>query len=171
MRTLIIPVGCPGMGKTYWCKRMLDEYGIKNVSSDQMREDLYGDARIQGDYHEVFNAVYDTICTLFDNGEDAVILDATNVTRHVRRKAIFDTDPTEIIYVIMPDGLDRALENNKNRDRAVPNKVIHKMYNSYKRDMPCEEYDFFNGIDCYICHLDDSADAASVYNCLKNVGK
>lgn len=167
MRTLIIPVGCPGMGKSYFADCLYRDYGIKSVSSDQVRADLYGDARIQGDYREVFGAVYDTICTLFDNGEKVVVLDATNVTRSVRWKAIRDIRPEEIIYVIMPDGLDRALENNAKRDRVVPNRVVRKMYNSYKRDMPCEEYDFFNGKECHICYLEDNTDTAKVYEYLK----
>lgn len=155
MRTLIIPVGCPGMGKTYFCNEVFNKYGIKSVSSDQMREELYGDAAIQGDYHEVFSAVYDTINSFFEDGEKAVILDATNVTRRVRWKAIFDISPTEIIYVIMPNNLNRALENNKKRDRVVPQRVVRRMYESYKRDMPCFDKDFFNKIDCSIYHLDN----------------
>jgi len=162
MRTLIIPVGCPGMGKSYFADQILCEYGIKNVSSDQVREDLYGDAAIQGDYHEVFGTVYDTINALFDSGEDMVILDATNVTRRVRWKAICDINPDEIIYVIMPDDLDRALNYNEKRSRKVPERIVRRMYESYKRDMPCLEYDSL-GIDCSIYHLDNAKEKDDFY--------
>lgn len=155
MRTLLVPVGCPGSGKTYWAKQMLDKYGIKSVSSDQVREDLYGDASIQGDYQEVFNTVYDAICNLFDKGEQAVILDATNVTRYVRQKAIFNTYPTEIVYVILPDDLEKALFNNKKRDRVVPEAIVRRMYKTYKRDMPCAKKDFFKGKQCFLFRVDD----------------
>ena len=168
MRTLVIPVGCPGSGKTYFCNEIFNRYGIKSVSSDQVRENLYGDAAIQGDYHEVFDTVYNTINSLFDNGENIVILDATNVTRHVRCKAIFDTSPTEIIYVIMPNNLQRSLENNENRKRIVPRKVVRRMYDSYKRDMPCSDKDFFNEMDCSIYHLDDESENAELDFRLEN---
>lgn len=155
MKTLIIPVGCPGMGKSYWAKQMFDKYGIKSVSSDDVREKLYGDAAIQGDYKKVFSTVYETIRSLFNQGEQIVILDATNVTRHVRHKAICSISPSEIIYIILPDDLDRAIENNKKRSRIVPEHIVRRMYKSYKKDMPTSEKDFFKGIDCAIYYMDN----------------
>lgn len=167
MRTLIMVVGMPGIGKSYFADQLLCEYGIENVSSDEMRKHLYGHASIQGDYNEVFGAVYDTISNLFDLGEKMVVLDATNVTRHVRYKAIREIKPTEIIYVVMPDDLERALKQNEERSRKVPARVICRMYNSYKRDMPCPKYDFFHGIDCSIYHLDNDEDKNDLYSRLE----
>ncbi len=143
------------MGKSYWAKQMFDKYGIKSVSSDDVREKLYGDAAIQGNYKEVFDIVYKTIRSLFDKGEQIVILDATNVTRHVRHKAIYNISPSEIIYVILPDDLNKAIENNKKRSRIVPEHIVRRMYKSYKRDMPTPNKDFFKGIDCAIYYMDN----------------
>ncbi len=155
MRTLVIPVGIPGCGKTWWCQKILKNYNIPNVSSDNMREMLYGDASIQGDYLEVFGAVYDTICNIWDSGEPICILDATNVTRHVRAKAIADTDPNEIIYVIMNNNLGRAIGQNNKRERCVPVSVIRRMYKSYKRDYPCAQKDFYPDKNCVIYKFND----------------
>ena len=155
MRTLIVPVGAPASGKSTWCKKMWDDFGIISVSSDLMRKELYGDESIQGDYHEVFGAVYDAINNFFDMGYNPIILDATNVTRQVRYKAIQDTQPQEIIYVTFNIEFETLIERNNKRKRHVPSKVINKMYGSFCRDYPCESKDFFYNIKCSIYSFDD----------------
>ena len=168
MRTLIMPVGCPGSGKTYFCNKLYEEYGIISVSSDQMRENLYGDARIQGNGHEVFTAVYNTICNLFDSGEQIVILDATNVTRQTRYKAFRYIKPTEVIFVIMSSDLEKALENNRKRERVVPDKVLIRMYSSYIQDMPNPESDFGKR-DSVIYHIDNEEEMNEFYSRLEHI--
>lgn len=143
MTTLILPIGIPGSGKSWWCKNVLKNWGVRSVSSDRMREALYGDATIQGDYQEVFGAVYD-FCRYILLEDGICCVDATNVTRHVRQKAIRDICPDEVIYVIMNNNIDRAKQQNQARSRTVPEHVINRMYKSFRRDYPCVEKDCTN---------------------------
>ena len=155
MKTLLMPIGYPGCGKSYWANKMLEEYDIPNVSSDKMRERLYGDATIQGDYNEVFGNTYDEIRAILETCP-VCILDATNVTRHVRWKAICEIDPDEVIYVIFPDDIKLAKRRNQERDRVVPNRVINKMAYSYRQFYPCPEKDFIGDRRYKIFKVDDS---------------
>lgn len=136
-RVLIMPIGIPGSGKTTWARKMWDEYQIPRVSSDDVREHLYGNASIQGDFNEVFDIVHTIIrSTLDQSEEDFCILDATNVTRWVRQSAIWEINPTEVIYVLMGNDVPVCKKRNAARDRVVPEYVIDNMYKKYCKNYP-----------------------------------
>lgn len=157
MATLILPIGIPGSGKSWWCQNILKSWGIRSVSSDKMREILYGDAAIQGDYQEVFSAVYD-VCRYILLEDGICCIDATNVTRHVREKAIRDIEPDEVVYVIMNNNIKKAKQQNLMRSRVVPEHIIDRMYKSFKRDYPCPEKDFIHSnINYHIYNYTDFA--------------
>lgn len=137
MRILILPIGIPGSGKTTLMKSISERYNIPRVESDYVREELYGDASIQGDFHEVFDEVYRQI-NLFLNEMNICILDATNVTHQARRRAIFRTHPDQIIYVIMDNDYDKCASRNQQRDRVVPKHVMRRMWKNLVKDFPVE---------------------------------
>lgn len=125
-------------------RHLNEKYGIPVVSSDNVREQLYGDESIQGDFNKVFNTVYKNVNDHLDK-EEVCILDATNVTRKVRIKAIRNTNPTQVIYILMDNNIHQALSRNSKRDRVVPKHIIVRMRKSYIRDFPNqEEMDKFN---------------------------
>lgn len=143
-RILIMPIGIPGCGKSTFMRYLNEKYGIPVVSSDSVREQLYGDESIQGDFNKVFSIVYKNVNDYLDK-EEVCILDATNVTRKVRIKAIRNTNPTQVIYILMDNNIHQALSRNSKRDRVVPKHVIIRMRKSYIRDFPNqEEMDKFN---------------------------
>ena len=143
-RTLIMPIGIPGCGKSTFMCHLNEKYGIPVVSSDSVREELYGDESIQGDSNQVFNIVYKNINNHLEN-EGVCILDATNVTRKVRIKAIKKTNPTQVIYILMDNNIHQALSRNSKRERVVPKHVIIRMRQSFTNDFPdYKELDDFN---------------------------
>lgn len=133
-RVLVLPIGIPGSGKTFWSKASK----LPCVSSDDIREELYGDASIQGSFKEVFDLYYKRINTILDT-VGICIGDATNITRWARETAIFRTHPTKVVYVIMNNDLDRALRNNANRSRVCPERVIRRMYRQLQNEPPCND--------------------------------
>lgn len=134
-RILILPIGIPGSGKSTFMNQIHEKYGIPVVSSDSVREQLYGDESIQGDFNKVFSTVYKNVNDHLDK-EEICILDATNVTRKVRIKAIRNTNPTQVIYVLMDNNIHQALSRNSKRDRVVPEYVIIRMWQSFTNDFP-----------------------------------
>jgi len=130
-----MPIGIPASGKSTFMEKISLEYDIPRVESDHVREELYGDASIQGDFHEVFNEVYRQVRQHLDEKE-VCILDATNVTRWVRQTAVFRSQAERVIYIIMDNDLDNCAARNKRRDRVVPEYVLRRMYKNFEKDYP-----------------------------------
>ena len=124
MPRLYMMVGLPGSGKSYHASTM--EAVV--VSSDSIREELFGDVNDQKHNNEVFNEVHKRIRENLKNGCD-VVYDATNLNRK-RRKAFLKTLPsdTQKYAIVMCTEYELCLENNKKRDRFVPEDVIERMY-------------------------------------------
>lgn len=125
---MIILVGLPGSGKSTYAKSLLDPYGhIKYLSSDKIREELYGDENIQGDPNKVFRVMHNRVKEFLDKGHD-VVYDATNVTRKNRRSVINEVKKycKEIEAHIVWAPYEDCVSRDKNRVRSVGEDVIRK---------------------------------------------
>ena len=113
-----------------WKSTYAKSLGVPVVSSDAIREEILGDANRQDANNLVFNEVHKRIMNHLSNGE-SVCYDATNLSRS-RRKKFLKTVPAEVVKVavLVATDYEICLENNKNRDRFVPEDVIFRMYKS-----------------------------------------
>jgi len=127
-------VGLPASGKSTLAKSAT---GIVH-SSDSIREELYGDERVQKDATEVFRIMKErTFNTLLD-GKD-VVYDATNICRKKRMAFLLELDSfarknnLEVFKEchIAYNTYEECIKNNNNRDRIVPEYVIKKMYTNW----------------------------------------
>lgn len=133
---LTVMVGPPGCGKSTEAKRLSEEYGYSIVSSDSIREELYGDESVQGNPVEVFDAAYERTRKLLSM--TGVIFDATNCRREYREKLLDATEgyrKMAIAYVSTASLYD-CIGNNCYRSRKVPDGVISRMYDSLWNDPP-----------------------------------
>ena len=151
-RVLIMMIGVPGSGKTTIAERITKEYNIPVVSSDKIREELYGKEEIQGRSQEVFEKVYEHV-NFFLECYGVCILDATNVVKKNRINAILKTLPDEIVYILADEDLNLAKERNHSRERVVPNEVIDRMNRQLQKNYP-HEGEIKN---LYIFHYNDEA--------------
>lgn len=131
-------VGPPGSGKStiaeQWCEREPDKVW---VSTDRVRERLYGDAAIQGTWAEVESVVQQEIRAAIEAGR-SVIYDATNVRRAWRmgllqqvngENWLFDETPAaQWMAWRVETSLATCLRRNKSRDRQVPREVVERFY-------------------------------------------
>lgn len=116
-------VGLPGAGKSTFTAAHTD---CVVVCPDSIREELYGDAAVQGDGAKVFAIAFNRINAALAAGYD-VIFDATNVT-HKARKTVFQRVPcAEHIAVFVDTPLEVCIARNARRDRVVPEMVIRGM--------------------------------------------
>lgn len=112
--SLTLMVGPTGAGKSTWLRseENLKNYGISPaeiVSSDQVRQDLFGSFLDQSDNERVFNVVHRLAKARIDVGLNATI-DATNLRRSDRRDAIDFTKPSSVRYIV----IDRPLQDKLN---------------------------------------------------------
>ena len=144
---LYVLIGISGAGKTTYCKEKLipklEKEGRKFVylSSDDIREELYGDASIQGNPKQVFNIMNQKKNIALENGKD-VIFDATNIKKTERVKfTLSTTEQCEKIAVFLEVTEQTAKDRQKGRDRQVSDAVIFHMVNRLEKPTIEEGFD------------------------------
>lgn len=124
---LILLCGIPGSGKSTFSKMYEPLKHHLVLSSDDIRKELWGDESEQSGNHEVFKLLYKRMYYAICNGI-TVVFDATNVTLKDRKKAI-KACPKGVekwcIYIV--PNVEKAKENNKKRERIIPENVIERM--------------------------------------------
>ena len=141
MRVCHFLIGVPGSGKSTLATQ-LAKLGYRIVSTDAIREKIYGDEIIQGDWAKIEEVVLKEIQDAISNGFD-IVYDATNAVRPwrmdlLRKLNSIDSNscqnPVWIAWYLKTP-LEICKQWNKNRDRKVPDDVIDRMHKSLK-DFP-----------------------------------
>lgn len=137
---ILIPVGISGSGKSTWIKSNTDSNTIV-VCPDDIRKELTGDISNQSKNSEVWSIAFDRIVKALNNGKN-VILDATNVNSHDRKRLmdylknnvnkpfdafakIFDVDP-EIAKQRIKNDIEKGVDRSN-----VPDWAIDKQYKNF----------------------------------------
>ena len=130
---LILLIGLPGSGKSHYAKQYIEEYSnTVHLSSDQIREELYGDASIQDNPGQVFALMQSRAVEALNNGQN-VVYDATNMTRKDRTGIIavcpkFVKIEAHIIWA----PIETCIERDAARERTVGKDVIDKMLKRFQ---------------------------------------
>ena len=123
MSTMFVTIGMPGCGKSTWAQNK----NARVISSDAIREEMFGDEVTQGNPRKVFAEVYKRLAqALIDNVD--VIFDATNLD-HKRAKAIKMCHAMnyECVAVYFDVDAQTCIERQNMRSRKVPASVIRRM--------------------------------------------
>lgn len=151
--TLIILVGPPGTGKTDYAKQLLKDAYYKDktihLSSDSIRQELYGDEAIQGDPNVVFSIMQKRAVEALNNDFN-VIYDSTAMTRKDRAGIIavcpkFAKIQCDVVWA----PIETCIERDAARERTVGKAVIDKMLKRFQAPY----YD--EGIDNIYIYLSD----------------
>lgn len=128
--------GAPGSGKSTYVSDLRAKYpDAVVISGDDIREELYGDASVQGDY----NRIHDRMVEMLEESVGStIIMDSTHYRAAYRKSVIallnsFGYSDIEAVVVNRP--LEVCLRQNASRDRKVPQYVIEKMHNSLKNSI------------------------------------
>ena len=138
MQQFIMLVGIAGSGKSTYAQELKNnnpEFII--LSSDDIRQEIYGDASIQDNPGKVFSIMNRRTFDALKDGK-SVVYDATNLSSK-RRKEMVDKIKQLGIDChcdchIMPTEPDVCIERQQKRDRKVPEEVIQKQYQYFRND-------------------------------------
>ena len=132
--SFIMMVGLPGSGKSTYAKTLtLDGKPYIIHSSDKLREELYGDAAIQGDNNKLFAELHKRIKEDLRRGEN-VVYDATNIKKKNRIAFLRELEdiPCHKDCIVMATEYKACVYNNEHRERKVPPEVIRRMFLNYQ---------------------------------------
>jgi|LSQX01.3.fsa_nt_gb predicted kinase len=135
MNKLIMMVGLPASGKSTYAQCIADTEDAIIHSSDNLREELFGDVNEQDKNNELFKELHNRIKSDLKTGKN-VIYDACNIS-YKRRKAFLDELKKincKKICCLIATPYEKCLELNQKRDRVVPEYVIKRMYLNF--DVP-----------------------------------
>lgn len=144
--TLYYMVGLPGGGKDYFYETRLKRLGAVHVSSDLLRQELFGDVNDQTHNNEVFAEMAKRTKELLKQGK-TVCYNSTGLSSK-KRKAFLDSlhFPCNKVCVVIATPYEICLENNMKRDRHVPEHVIMRMLKSFEVPHEWEGWDEIIGV-------------------------
>lgn len=154
MNKFIMVIGLPASGKDTYIKKLIanSEENFVHLSSDKIREELYGSEEIQGNPKEVFSIMNKRVMTNLAIGNN-IIYNATNICSKNRRNVLKEVKKYKdyMSYaVIIGTTFEQCLKNNEDRKnnggRYIPPEVIKKMYYSFE---PPHPFEGFNKIEVY----------------------
>ena len=131
--TLILLVGICGSGKSTYAKKYIEQYdNTIHLSSDSIREELWGNEATQGDNNEVFSLMQSKAIDALNNGQ-SVVYDATNITRKDRSYIIslcpkFAKIECHVIWA----PIETCIERDTARERTVGKEVIDRMLKRFQ---------------------------------------
>lgn len=133
----IMTVGVPGSGKSTYFKKMEDKKNWVYISSDDIREELFGSAQDQKHNQEVFQEMRKRSAEAIRQNKN-IYYDATNINRKKRRNFLKDMKMIaqghsysfECILFTVPAQICK--ERNAIRERKVPENVIERMVRQFQ---------------------------------------
>lgn len=130
--TFTMLVGLPGSGKSVKAKEIVKQTGATIFSSDELREEMFGDVNHQVDNTKLFEELHKRIKDCLRDGKDA-IYDATNINykRRMAFLAELKNIPCEKVCIVVATPYEECLKRNSNRERKVPEHVIERMYRQF----------------------------------------
>lgn len=137
MCSLYVMIGPSGAGKSTVAKNLAVKFNAEVVSTDEIRQMLFGDEAIQREGKRVFETAYMTTRAHLNHRRN-VIFDATNTTMKGREellKAVADCpECKQRIAVLVTPFKEISLERNAKRSRKVSEKVIERQYHQLLED-------------------------------------
>lgn len=125
-----MPIGLPGCGKsTYAADLAAALPDLIIISSDKIREELWGDETIQGNPGMVFDIARERALEALKAGK-SVYFDATNLKRRDRGATLSPVQEIPGVLtmaIVFSVPVEVAIQRNNSRARKVPEDVIRKM--------------------------------------------
>ena len=127
-------IGPPSSGKTTFAKLLSPIINAEVISTDSIREEIYGNSKTQGEWSEIKLVIEKNIFKYL-NQKKFFIFDATNCKRSWRLEITQNSNFSEKVDWIgwwLKTPLEKCIEWNKRRDNIVENnyKINFSLSNS-----------------------------------------
>lgn len=142
---LTMMCGLVGSGKSTLAHELAQEINATIFSSDELREEMFGDVNNQDNNTELFHELHKRIKNCLKSGNNA-IYDATNISSKRRKAFLQELNKINCTKkcVIVATPYEQCLENNRNRNRQVPEYVIENMYKHWNTPYWFEGWDYID---------------------------
>lgn len=159
MAEFILVVGLPASGKSELGDRIKEEKNVEIVSSDSIREELFGDRKNQSDNNLVFKIMQERTLEYLAQEKD-VLYDATNINSK-RRKNLLECIPDNVYKrcIYISAGKQGCINRDNKREHQVGVEVIDRMYKNLQIPMYHEGWDKIEVVPAYTQYeYDESLD-------------
>jgi predicted kinase len=133
--TAYVMVGAPGSGKSTYAAKLAEIENAYVISGDDVREELYGSAEIQGNWAEIHDRIEELVSEACGM---PVILDGTHYLASYRKEAIDllkSYGYTKVDAIVCNPSLATCLARNWSRQRSVPDYVITAMHEKLQKSL------------------------------------
>ena len=162
---MIMLIGLPGSGKSTYAKSITVSGNKPRIHSlDSLRKEFYGDEGAQGNNNELFCELHKRIKTDLIAGKD-VVYDATNIKKKLRMQFLNELKNISCtpICLCMMTSYETCIMNNENRERKVPEEVIHRMLLNYQPPHYSEGFEDIKYIFSPLDEFDDRFDIGTFF--------
>jgi predicted kinase len=134
----VVMCGIPGSGKTSHVQKLrANDKTIAIINGDNLRASLYGDPSCQGNWGEIWNLVEEAVEEASGLGQ-IVIVDGTHCRPEYRSETLTllkSYGYSNVELIVLDVALGKALRQNQQRSRKVPEHVIRQMHSDLQRGL------------------------------------
>jgi predicted kinase len=119
-------IGIPGSGKSTFARQWVErDARTVHISPDLIRDQLYGDPVIQGDWSAIGRQIQQEFHHAVDQGRP-VVYDATNIKKRWRTNFLSDYTPAGVSWMgwVFQTPIKDCIQRNQERSRTVPMDII-----------------------------------------------
>ena len=131
MAKMYLLCGMPGAGKTYFAKDFAEKNNYLYYSIDELYKQRNGNESNRANKFKIWMYFYELIHISEINERDIVV--DTNAPTLFDRTEFLNWFPTfehHLIWINAP--IDLCLENNRNRERVIPEDVMKKLFLNFE---------------------------------------
>ena len=139
-------IGIPASGKSTFAHWLQAQTQGEIICPDRIREQLYGDTAIQGNWTEIATVIEQQIQQAIAT-HTTIIYDATNFHQTWRREFLRQYRDLHWLGWYLQTPLKQCLQQNQQRTRQVPPEIIQSMFQELQTNPPQLE----DGLDDLIC--------------------